>query len=163
MDPVIEVKGLRKSFGRREVLHGIDFDVERGEVFGVIGPNGAGKTTTMRCLLDIIRPNGGTIRILGENPSKAVPDSGAGLDTFRASCSWSNALLDAGSWPTTPQSAARFGRDGLTNWLSASTLTWTDILASSRRATNRSWAWSRHSCMTPRCWCLTSPLPASIP
>jgi ABC-2 type transport system ATP-binding protein len=73
MDPVIEVKELRKSFGRREVLHSIDFDVERGEVFGVIGPNGAGKTTTMRCLLDIIRPNGGTIRILGENPSKAGP------------------------------------------------------------------------------------------
>lgn len=73
MDQVIEVKGLRKSFGRREVLHGIDFAVERGEVFGVIGPNGAGKTTTMRCLLDIIRPNGGIVRILGENPSQAGP------------------------------------------------------------------------------------------
>lgn len=71
MDRVIEVKGLRKSFGRREVLHGIDLDVERGEVFGVIGPNGAGKTTTMRCLLDIVRPSDGSIRILGENPNKA--------------------------------------------------------------------------------------------
>ncbi|WP_019483412.1 ABC transporter ATP-binding protein [Arthrobacter sp. TB 23] len=73
MGQVIEVKGLRKSFGRRDVLHGIDFGVERGEVFGVIGPNGAGKTTTMRCLLDIIRPSAGSIRILGENPGAAGP------------------------------------------------------------------------------------------
>ena len=73
MDHVIEVRGLRKTFGRREVLHGIDFAVERGEVFGVIGPNGAGKTTTMRCLLDIIRPSAGSITILGENPGAAGP------------------------------------------------------------------------------------------
>ncbi|MBG6180543.1 ABC transporter ATP-binding protein [Arthrobacter sp. CAN_A1] len=73
MNQVIEVEGLRKSFGSREVLHGIGFGVERGEVFGVIGPNGAGKTTTMRCLLDIIRPSAGTIRILGENPGAAGP------------------------------------------------------------------------------------------
>ncbi|GAA1121361.1 ABC transporter ATP-binding protein [Arthrobacter flavus] len=73
MGQVIEVEGLRKSFGRRDVLHGIDFGVERGEVFGVIGPNGAGKTTTMRCLLDIIRPSAGSIRILGEDPGAAGP------------------------------------------------------------------------------------------
>jgi ABC-2 type transport system ATP-binding protein len=53
----IVVEGLRKKFGQREVLHGLDFAVEPGTVFGVIGPNGAGKTTTMRCLLDIIRPS----------------------------------------------------------------------------------------------------------
>lgn len=73
MSQVIEVDGLRKSFGRREVLHGIGFGVERGEVFGVIGPNGAGKTTTMRCLLDIIRPTSGSIRILGQDPGVAGP------------------------------------------------------------------------------------------
>jgi ABC-2 type transport system ATP-binding protein len=59
----IVVKGLRKKFGQREVLHGLDFTVEPGTVFGVIGPNGAGKTTTMRCLLDIIRPSGGSISV----------------------------------------------------------------------------------------------------
>jgi ABC-2 type transport system ATP-binding protein len=74
MDSTIQVGGLRKSFGRPEVLHGIDLDIHRGEVFGVIGPNGAGKTTTMRCLLDIIRPSAGFVRILGQNPRTAGPD-----------------------------------------------------------------------------------------
>jgi ABC-2 type transport system ATP-binding protein len=67
----IVVEGLRKKFGQREVLHGLDFAVEPGTVFGVIGPNGAGKTTTMRCLLDIIRPSAGTISVLGQDPRHA--------------------------------------------------------------------------------------------
>jgi len=67
----IVVEGLRKKFGQREVLHGLDFAVEPGTVFGVIGPNGAGKTTTMRCLLDIIRPSAGTISVLGQDPRRA--------------------------------------------------------------------------------------------
>ncbi|MBA4102231.1 MAG: ABC transporter, partial [Arthrobacter sp.] len=68
MATAISAKSLTKKFGRREVLHGVDFEVEAGSVFGVIGPNGAGKTTTMRCLLDIIRPTSGTIRVLGTDP-----------------------------------------------------------------------------------------------
>jgi ABC-2 type transport system ATP-binding protein len=67
----IVVEGLRKKFGHREVLHGLDFAVESGTVFGVIGPNGAGKTTTMRCLLDIIRPSAGLVTVLGQNPRRA--------------------------------------------------------------------------------------------
>jgi ABC-2 type transport system ATP-binding protein len=67
------VRSLRKAFGRREVLHGIDLTVPRGSVFGVIGPNGAGKTTTMRCLLDIIRPTSGEARVLGEDPRTGGP------------------------------------------------------------------------------------------
>lgn len=70
----IEVQSLSKSFGRREVLHSIDFSIEAGTVYGVIGPNGAGKTTIMRCLLDIIRPTGGALRVLGEDPRKAGPE-----------------------------------------------------------------------------------------
>lgn len=70
----IVVKSLTKKFGHREVLHAIDFSVERGTVFGVIGPNGAGKTTTMRCLLDIIRPNSGSATVLGEDPRSAGPE-----------------------------------------------------------------------------------------
>jgi ABC-2 type transport system ATP-binding protein len=68
MAHAISTRSLTKKFGRREVLHGVDFSVEAGSVFGVIGPNGAGKTTTMRCLLDIIRPNSGEVRVLGEDP-----------------------------------------------------------------------------------------------
>lgn len=74
MDHVIEVTGLAKSYGAREVLHGIDFAVPRGRVFGVIGPNGAGKTTVMRCLLDIIRPSSGSVSVLGTEPRRAGPD-----------------------------------------------------------------------------------------
>ena len=68
MIQAIVVEGLRKKFGSREVLHGLNFSVEPGTVFGVIGPNGAGKTTTMRCLLDIIRPSAGNISVLGHDP-----------------------------------------------------------------------------------------------
>ena len=70
----ISARSLTKSFGRREVLHGVDFAVEAGSVFGVIGPNGAGKTTTMRCLLDIIRPTAGEVRVLGVDPRKGGPE-----------------------------------------------------------------------------------------
>ncbi|MCP1415075.1 ABC transporter ATP-binding protein [Paenarthrobacter sp. A20] len=71
MTQAIVVEGLHKRFGPREVLHGLDFAVEPGTVFGVIGPNGAGKTTTMRCLLDIIRPSSGSISVLGQDPRRA--------------------------------------------------------------------------------------------
>ncbi len=62
------IKGLTKSYGSVQALRGIDFEVPRGEIFGFLGPNGAGKTTTIRCLLDLIHPNGGTARVLGIDP-----------------------------------------------------------------------------------------------
>jgi len=66
--PAIELVGLQKSYGPVRALRGVDLTVERGEVFGFLGPNGAGKTTTIRCMLDLIRPDGGTIRALGLDP-----------------------------------------------------------------------------------------------
>ncbi|HET7089311.1 MAG TPA: ABC transporter ATP-binding protein [Anaerolineae bacterium] len=57
-----------KSYGRVWALRGVNLEVRRGEIFGFLGPNGAGKTTTIRCLLDLIRPNGGTVRVLGFDP-----------------------------------------------------------------------------------------------
>jgi ABC-2 type transport system ATP-binding protein len=74
MDTAVSARSLTKSFGRREVLHGVDFIVPAGCVFGMIGPNGAGKTTTMRCLLDIIRPSSGEIRVLGTDPRAGGPE-----------------------------------------------------------------------------------------
>ncbi|MET3204094.1 MULTISPECIES: ABC transporter ATP-binding protein [unclassified Arthrobacter] len=74
MAQAISAQSLTKKFGRREVLHGVDFAVEAGSVFGVIGPNGAGKTTTMRCLLDIIRPTSGQVRVLGKDPRAGGPE-----------------------------------------------------------------------------------------
>jgi ABC-2 type transport system ATP-binding protein len=65
--PAIEIKQLHKTYGKvKEVqaVNGVSMRVERGEIFGFLGPNGAGKTTTIRCMLDVIRPTTGTIRIL---------------------------------------------------------------------------------------------------
>lgn len=66
-DHIIEVSGLRKSFGATRVLDGIDFTVERSSVFALLGPNGAGKTTTVHILSTLIRPDGGTVRIDGHD------------------------------------------------------------------------------------------------
>ena len=68
MTAVIEVAGLRKSFGRARALDGLDLTVVPGEVHGFLGPNGAGKTTTIRVLLGLIRAGGGTARLFGEDP-----------------------------------------------------------------------------------------------
>jgi ABC-2 type transport system ATP-binding protein len=65
---VLMTQGLQKSYGRVRALRGVDLEVYRGEIFGFLGPNGAGKTTTIRCLLDLIRPDGGTARVLGIDP-----------------------------------------------------------------------------------------------
>ena len=64
----IATRDLIKFYGSFQALHGVDLHVRRGEIFGFLGPNGAGKTTTIRCLLDLIRPNGGTLRVLGIDP-----------------------------------------------------------------------------------------------
>jgi len=66
----IRAENLTKSYGSFLALRGIDIEVRRGEVFGFIGPNGAGKTTAIRCMLDLIRPGGGLLRVLGRDPQK---------------------------------------------------------------------------------------------
>lgn len=64
---IISAQGLRKSFGRREVLHGLDFEVPAGRIYGLVGHNGAGKTTTLNAVLGLTNCEG-TIRVLGEDP-----------------------------------------------------------------------------------------------
>jgi ABC-2 type transport system ATP-binding protein len=64
----IRTQALTKSYGIVQALRGVDLEVRRGEIFGFLGPNGAGKTTTIRCLLDLIRPDGGTSQVLGIDP-----------------------------------------------------------------------------------------------
>ena len=66
----LEVKEIRKSFGEKEVLHGVSFEVESGKALGFLGRNGAGKTTTIRILMDVFHANSGEIRIDGK---KFVP------------------------------------------------------------------------------------------
>ena len=69
----IQVKDLVKFYGKVQALSGVNLDVKRGEIYGFLGPNGAGKTTTIRCMLDLIRPQGGSISVLGLDP-KAEPE-----------------------------------------------------------------------------------------
>lgn len=70
MEAALTTHQLVKSYGQVHALRGVDLEVRRGEIFGFLGPNGSGKTTTIRCLLDLIRPGGGTVRVLGLDPQK---------------------------------------------------------------------------------------------
>jgi ABC-2 type transport system ATP-binding protein len=65
--PIIAAQGLRKKFGNREVLHGLDFTIPPGRIYGLIGHNGAGKTTTLNAILGLTNCEG-TIRVLGQDP-----------------------------------------------------------------------------------------------
>ena len=78
MSAVIEVEGLRKEFrrlrGPRTVaVDGLDLSVPEGGVFGFLGPNGSGKTTTIRCLLGLVEPSAGTLRLLGQRTPRDLP------------------------------------------------------------------------------------------
>ncbi|MCB9330527.1 MAG: ABC transporter ATP-binding protein [Lewinellaceae bacterium] len=66
-EQVIEVQHLTKKFGTFEALKDVSFTVNKGDVFGFLGPNGAGKSTTIRCMLSLIRPDSGSIRIFGKS------------------------------------------------------------------------------------------------
>ena len=71
----LEVIGISKQFADMKVVDNISFDVAPGEIFGLIGPNGAGKTTTIRMIMDIIKPDGGKIKVLGDSLSEKTKDS----------------------------------------------------------------------------------------
>ena len=69
---VLSARGIRKSYGGREVVAGIDLELERGECYGLLGPNGAGKTTTLRMLLGLTPPDAGEISLLGHPVPRAA-------------------------------------------------------------------------------------------
>jgi len=68
---IVSVRGLRMTYGTRDVLTGVDFDVHPGEVVCLLGPNGAGKTTTIEILEGFRLRSGGDVRVLGEDPAQA--------------------------------------------------------------------------------------------
>jgi lipooligosaccharide transport system ATP-binding protein len=69
---VLSARGVRKSYGGREVVSGIDLELHRGECYGLLGPNGAGKTTTLRMLLGLTAPDAGEIALLGHPVPQAA-------------------------------------------------------------------------------------------
>ncbi len=78
-DVIIQVKGLKKSFGSLEVLKGLDVEIDRGEVVVVIGPSGSGKSTFLRCLNLLESPTAGDILFHG----KSILGKGLNLDEYR--------------------------------------------------------------------------------
>ncbi len=69
---MIQVENLVKHYAHVRAVDGVSFSVARGEIFGLLGPNGAGKTTTIRMMMDILKPDSGTIQIMGQPASEAV-------------------------------------------------------------------------------------------
>ena len=69
MDLAVQTNDLTRRFGELAAVDGIDLAVPRGTMYGFLGPNGAGKSTTIKCLTGLLRPSGGTMRILGLDPA----------------------------------------------------------------------------------------------
>ena len=68
---VIQIRNLVKRYGDVVAVDHLSFEVEQGEIFGLLGPNGAGKTTTIRVVMDILDPDGGSVKVLGQPPGQA--------------------------------------------------------------------------------------------
>ena len=79
-DPAVEVRRLVKKYRKSgRGIDGLDFDIERGATFALLGPNGAGKTTFVKCLLALLRPNAGTVKIFGEPATNPGSREGVGF------------------------------------------------------------------------------------
>ncbi len=70
-EPVIDILNLRKAYSSVVAVDNLSVRIEQGEIFGLLGPNGAGKTTTIRMIMDILKPDSGSVRVLGQPPGAA--------------------------------------------------------------------------------------------
>lgn len=68
--PIIELNGLSRRYGKLDAVHGLNLTVRAGSCYGFFGRNGAGKTTTIKCLLNLLRPQSGSVRVFGLDPQK---------------------------------------------------------------------------------------------
>ena len=82
MTAVLSIKGLRKCFGKTEVLHGLDLQVTAGAIHGLVGLNGSGKTTTMECVLGMQAFDSGELRIMGREPAQLWQGQGDVVGIF---------------------------------------------------------------------------------
>lgn len=83
-EPVLEIRGLRKSFGALRAADGVDLDLRPGEIHALIGPNGAGKSTLIRLVTGELRPDAGTVRFLGQEVAGLDPAARARLGLARS-------------------------------------------------------------------------------
>lgn len=67
--PVIDIRDLARRYGKTDAVHGLNLSVPAGSCYGFFGRNGAGKTTTIKCLLNLLRPDSGTVRVFGLDPA----------------------------------------------------------------------------------------------
>ena len=74
MESAVSLSGLVKTFKEHRAVDGLSFDVPAGTIFGLLGRNGAGKTTTIRMIMDIIRPDSGRVRVLGQDMHDGLKD-----------------------------------------------------------------------------------------
>ena len=106
MDYIIQVQNLTKLYGKLMAVDHINFEVEKGEIFGFLGPNGAGKTTTLRMLTGVIKPDNGEANILGysilKEPLNAKQNIGVVPET-------SNAYVDLSAWQNMMLMAELYG------------------------------------------------------
>src|SRR4029077_18342526 len=68
--PVIQISNLTRAYGRLEAVNGLNLKVRPGRCYGFFGRNGAGKTTTIKCLLNLLQPDSGSVRVFGLDPRR---------------------------------------------------------------------------------------------
>lgn len=83
-ETALEARDVRKRFGEVEALRGLSLSVRSGEIYGLLGPNGSGKTTFIRCLAGLVRPDAGSMTILGADPRAMVSAGRVGYMTQAA-------------------------------------------------------------------------------
>ncbi len=102
MRAAVQVRDLRKSYGTREVLRGLDFQVEKGEIFALLGVNGAGKTTALECLEGLRRYDSGQVHIQGRTgiqlQSASLPAAIRPLEAVEWMARWKKTRLDPAVW-----------------------------------------------------------------
>lgn len=72
MQSAIQIQNLHKSFGKEEILHGINREFEAGKIHGIVGNNGSGKTVLMKCICGFLRPDEGEVMVMGKKVSKDI-------------------------------------------------------------------------------------------
>ncbi len=98
MTDALQVKGLRKSYGKKEVLKGIDLCIRKGDIFALLGVNGAGKTTTLECIEGLRKCDGGNIAINGsigiQLQSASLPAHIKGMEAVHLFAKWNKAAVN---------------------------------------------------------------------